>query len=788
MGPGPYSHQMKHELPHLQSVVEGRYVIERELGRGGMATVYLARDLRQRRRVAIKVLDPEVARALGSERFLREIGISARLTHPNILTLHESDQADGVLYYVMPYVEGESLRERIAREGHLSLDEAVAIVGQVADALDYAHAEGVIHRDIKPENILLAGDHAVVTDFGIARAVDSAGSERLTESGLAIGTPTYMSPEQVGAGRSVDARADVYSLGCVAYEMLGGEPPFTGSSPLAVMARHAVDPVPSLRTLRSTVPRGVERVIERALEKVPADRFSSAHDFAAALREASTAQAIAKEARSIHGRRTRVAAMASGLVVVVAAAGLWATRSTGGHEVRRFAVLPFEDPDGNGGEEYFMDGIHEALISNLASEGLGVIARTSVMRYQNTKEPVRQIAEELGVDAVIETSVTRTGDSISIQAGLVDGRTEQYLWSRSFGRDARQIPTLMSDMAAAITQKIAPGRASGMATQRGVPREVDPQAYDAYVEGRFYLHRFGREDLETARKYFELALARDSTYAPAWAGIGAYWGVGRQRGYFTPEQATPRVDSAAMRALALDSTLEEPHYLLAVESLYGHWDWAGAEPEFRKAIELRPDDAEARIYYAHLLCILGRPREAIEQMERARELDPLDPALEWLDGSVLTLVGRYDDAAALYREVESKSPDDPRARWLLWQTLDGAGRYDQALDEARGWALAEGDSAVVSALTSGYASGGYTGALKAAADEVVEGGVSKVGPWGAAILYATAGDGDDAMQWLERAVQAHDPAAPYLRVHPSFRRLRDDPRFQDLARRMNLPA
>jgi TolB-like protein/tetratricopeptide (TPR) repeat protein/tRNA A-37 threonylcarbamoyl transferase component Bud32 len=771
--------------PRLQSALEGRYAIERELGRGGMAVVYLATDLKHDRRVAVKVLDPEVARAIGTERFLREIRFSARLSHPNILPLHDSGEAGGFLYYVMPYVEGDSLRARLLRDRHLHLDEAVEIIAQVAAALDHAHAQGVIHRDIKPENILFTGGQVVVADFGIARAIDASGSERLTETGLAIGTPAYMCPEQ-GTAERVDGRADVYSLACVAYEMLGGEPPFTGASPLAVMARHAVDPVPRLRTLRSSTPPGVEHAIERALAKVPADRFATAGEFAAELARASSRHGRAKEERS--GRRKRRGMLAvAGVAVLAVMAGWWGLHGRGG--IHRFAVLPFAGPDSVPEQEYFVEGVHEELIAELARDGLGVIARTSVMQYRDTDKPVRQIARELGVDAVVEASLTRTGDSVSIEAGLVDGHTQQYLWSRSFTTAVRQLPTLTHDVARAIARAVQPGGSPMARARSSTAREVDPQVYDAYLQGRFHLHRPGREELETARRYFELALAKDSTYAPAWAGISYVWGYGRQRGYFTPQEATPPADAAARRALELDSTLAEPHYALAADMLYGHWDWHGAAREYRRAIQLNPDDPEVRAFYAHLLCILHRPREAVQQMERARELDPLDPALEWVDGGVLFMVRRYDDAIALYRDVLEKSPGNPSALQLLWVALHNAGRHAEALAAAGRWARATGDPAIVQALQRGDSVGGYTGAMEAVARyQAARARTSYVPAWDVAIWYAAAGDNDQAIDWLTRAFRDHNPTMPYLAVHPSFDGLHDDPRFQDLVRRMKLPG
>jgi TolB-like protein/Flp pilus assembly protein TadD len=777
---------MSDVLPRIRSALEARYAVERELGRGGMATVYLAWDSRHGRQVAVKVLDPEVSMAVGSGRFLQEIRISARLAHPNILPLHDSGESDGFLYYVMPYVEGDSLRARLAREGHLSLEETVRIVGQVAEALDHAHREGVIHRDIKPENILLAGGQAVVSDFGIARAVDEAGSARLTETGLAVGTPAYMSPEQSGARQALDGRSDVYSLGCVAYEMLGGEPPFTGPSPLAVLARHAVDPVPPLRTLRPGLPRGVERAIERALAKIPADRFATAGELAKALVEASSVTAIAREERYARGTRRRRAAAVASVALLVAVAGWWGFRRSGGHRIRSFAVLPFEGAAVDSGRAYFADGMHEELISELAREGLGVIARTSVMQYRHTDKRVSEIARELGVDAVVEPSLVRTADSVSIDVGLVDGHTEQYLWSRSYEGDDRHLPALTRDIAQAIARVVRPGRPAARGERLAV-RELDPQVYDAYLRGRSYLHRRSREDLETSREYFELALARDSTYAPAWAGISMVWAVARQRGYFTPQEATPAADSAAFRALRLDSSLAEPHYALALGKVWGHFDWQGGEREFERAVQLSPDDAEVRVYYAHLLAILHRPRDAVREVERARELDPLDVTLEGLDAAVLAIVGHYDDAIALYRDVLTRSPDNPGALRLVWVTLHCAGRYQEALAAFRSWAAVVGGPAVVRAFADGEARGGYRGGLEAVAEyQAARPLEPHADAWNIAVLFSAAGDRDQAIEWLRTSFQNREPTMPYLDVYPSFAALHDDPRFQDLVREMNL--
>jgi TolB-like protein/tetratricopeptide (TPR) repeat protein len=628
----------------------------------------------------------------------------------------------------------------------------------------------------------------VLADFGIARAIDAAGSERLTATGLAVGTPAYMSPEQAGAERTLDGRSDLYSLGCVAYEMLGGDPPFTGRSPQVILARHSVDPVPPLRTLRPNLPAGVERAIERALAKVPADRFATVEEFAEALRLASTPEAVAAEARGTRGWSPgRVGAAAAAVVLLLAAGAWWARSHAHGPGIERFAVLPFTSLTADTTREYLVEGLYDGLISELQGEGLGVIARTSVMQYRNSDKPARTIARELGVDALVESSVTETADSVTVQARLVDGRTEEYLWSLTYGADLGHVSALPRELGLGIARHISPGTVPAAAA-RGT-RAMDPEAYDAVLKGWFHLHKPGRTELENALRYFELAIAKDSNYAVAWAGVSEVWTVSRQRGYESPAVATPKANAAVARALALDSTLAEPHIALAGAKMYGAWDWDGAEREFRTGIRLKPDDPEAHVFYAHLLCILGHRAEAIQEGQRARALDPLDPAVQWLYGAVLTVLGRFDEAIAQYRDALTRSPESPPILWLLWVALNDKGANDEALLTARRWAGATRDQELRDSLDRGNARGGYAGAMRAVANLEADRSQRRyVSSWDIAIWYAAAGLDDEALTWLERAYQTHDPTMPYLAVHPSWKRLHGNPRFRDLVRRLKLPA
>jgi serine/threonine protein kinase len=457
-----------------------------------MATVYLARDLKHERWIALKVLRPEVAGALGADRFLKEIGLAARLQHPHILGLLDSGTAGEVLYYAMPYVEGESLRHRLDRESQLPVDQAITLTREVADALQYAHDRGIVHRDIKPENILLSGGHALVADFGIAKALDAAAGEQLTETGHAHGTPHNLSPEQASATRSLDGRADLYALGCVLYEMLAGAPPFTGPSAQSILARHAVDPVPSLHTVRGTVPAGIEWAITKAMAKVPADRFASAGEFAEAL--AHPEHAPAPRARD---RRLLYLGLTVGLLALVF--GLGSRRIldavTGGAPlVRSLAVLPLETLSG---DSALAEAKTEALKTVLGHiSALRVIARSAVLQYKADTLPPAQIAQDLGVDAVLEGGLQRSGDNLRLDLHLISASSGRRLWAQRFDQpfsnrssigDAVS-QSLVSRLKLSVTSSEAPAARPANHQRRGLRRFPPGQnpRLALQPEGRFH--------------------------------------------------------------------------------------------------------------------------------------------------------------------------------------------------------------------------------------------------------------------------------------------------------------
>src|SRR2546425_814986 len=556
-------------MPELQErlriALADRYALERELGRGGMAVVFLARDPRPDRAVAIKVLRHEIAAALGADRFLREIQIAAKLHHPHILPLYDSGAAGDLLYYVMPYVEGESLRQRLDRETQLPLDDALTITRQVAGALTYAHSHDVVHRDIKPENILLESGEAVVADFGIARAITAAGGDKLTQTGMAIGTPLYMSPEQASGGGAIDGRSDLYSLGCVLYEMLAGYPPFFGGTAQAIIARHALDPVPPLRTARRTVSGAVEQALDRALAKSPADRYTTALQFAEAL--GGSGRSVVPPAGG--GSRRLRAALGVGLALAalgtgVALRGPWRRAPRAVVNAPAYAasvaVLPFETIGGGPQDEYFSDGMTDEIITQLAQiRDLKVISRTSVVALKGSHLTLSQIADTLGVDHVLEGSARRAGGRVRVNAQLIAAKTDAHLWARTYERDLRDVFRVQEEIAEDVSRALL-ASVQGLRPLGAGSRTAQPAAYDAYLRGTYWRQLRTRDGLLRAMQAFEAALAIDSAYAPAYAGLSSALSLFVNYQYDGgpgPIAALARAIVLADRAIALDSNLAE---------------------------------------------------------------------------------------------------------------------------------------------------------------------------------------------------------------------------------------
>jgi len=698
--------------PSVGVAFADRYLIEAEIGRGGAATVFAAEDLKHDRRVAVKVLHPDLAAGVGEERFLREIRIAAGLNHPHILPLHDSGSTDGCLYYVMPLVEGGSLRDRLQRDRQLPLGDAIRITCDVAEALDCAHRHGVVHRDIKPENILFQEDHAAVADFGIARALQRTSDPNHTDPGFAAGTPEYICPEAYD-GAELDGRADQYGLACVLYEMLAGQPPFTAATPQAVALRHMADTVPPLTTVRPDVPTAVARAIERALAKSPAGRFPSTLAFAETLRE------------------------------VLAGTDVTAARSV--------AVLPFANVGGLPEDEPLADGISDEILQVLTRiEGLRVASRTSARALQGRRLDVRTLATELRVGAVLEGTVQRAGARLRISVQLVNARDGYLLWSERYDRAMADVFAIQDEIAQNVARALQvilrddrpPGRAPTM----------DVRAYEYYLRGRQYFRQTRRKSLQFAREMFQRAVALDDGFARAWAGVADCCSLLHM---FYPESGADLAlaDQASERALALAPDDGAAHASRGFV-LWRLQRLPEAEAEFETAIRLDPSLFEALYFHARVAFGSGRIEQAAALFEAAARVQE-DYQARFFAAQSLTALGRTAEAEAAYRRAlqvaeqhMELNPDDPRAATMCAVSLCRLGRKEEGLAWAeRARAIDPDDPGVIYNVACLFA-------LEGQADSAID------------CLEQALRAGFGAGDWV-----AHDPDLDSLRGLPRFQRL-----------------
>ncbi len=756
----------------LQAALADRYVIERELGSGGMATVYLARDLKHRRFVALKVLSPALAASLGADRFLREIELAARLQHPHIVTVFDSGDAGGILWYTMPYVEGETLRARLERERQLPLDVALRIAVEAARALEFAHQHGVLHRDVKPENLLLTTDGStMVADFGIARPWGEM--SKLTQSGVVVGTPAYMSPEQAAGERALDARTDVYALGCVLYEMLAGEMPYSGPNAQAVLARRLSEPAPSLRTTRD-LPVAVERTVARALARTPADRYASAAEFARALQSVDTL------ARPILQRRWLAAAVVMLLLAGIAAAIRFRAGPKGPAVPVSAAVLPFADLSEGKDQEYFSDGLTDELITALSRvEGINVAARTSSFQFKNRQVDVSEIGRQLHVGAILEGSVRRSGNRVRITAQLVSTRNGYQLWADAYDRELKDVFGVQEDIArsiiAALQVKLG---ARGNRALRARPT-TDIEAYDLYLKGRFAWNQRTRSGMQLAVSYLEQAVARDSQFALAWAALADAYLLAIPYAGTSKDVDWPKAKAVATRALAIDSTLGEAYTALAYGTMIYDWDWPAAEEDFRRAIAVDPTYPTGHQWYGDFLWSQGRLREALDQMRDALRLDPLSLIIGAEVGQTFYLQRQYDSAEAQLRTTLQLDPNYPHSLYVLGMVYMQQHRYREARDAMqRAEQLGGFQEDLAGALASAYAKAGdRTVAARYTAELERRLARGQVGPFALALAYTGQGDLTRGFVYLDRAITMHDAFLPEDFLDPQLDRLRADPRF-----------
>lgn len=655
------------DLERLTTALASRYLLTTELGHGAMAAVYLATDLKHDRPVALKVLKSSLAAEGASARFLREVRITARLNHPHILPLLDSGEAEGFLYYVMPLVEGETLRARLAREKQLTVENALQIAREVGDALSYAHSHDVVHRDIKPENILLESGHAVVADFGIARALVAAGGEQLTRTGVAIGTPGYMSPEQATGCTDLDGRSDVYSLGCVLFEMLAGRPPFSGDVHTVVFQHLTADP-PSITSIRPTVPASVAEALRRALSKSADDRFSSVALFSAALEgRESTSKGPAVPASVASTIRRYAVPGIAGAVVLSAAALLirsddsGATKTVPRHDRTAIAVLPFRNLNPEESHASLVAGLHDELSTQLSKiSALTVISRPSVMGYQGATIPLRQIGAELRVGSVLEGTVQLVGRRLRVHVQLIDVATYANLWSERYDRTIDDAFAIQADVAQQVAAAVGAALTS---TERQGLAEIptaNPEAYRLYLQAREYLNRAGffRRDYEAAQQLLERALALDPNFALGRATISEVHGRMYHWRYDPSPARAARQRMEAEAALRLAPTLPRAHIAMGMAHYWGRSDYARALDEFAIALQGMPNDADLWQRIGWVRRRLGHWSEALAAFQKARELNPRYATLFADLGATSYLVlHRYADAVSANDIALTLAPD-----------------------------------------------------------------------------------------------------------------------------------
>lgn len=783
----------------LQRTLGDLYNFDRELQGGAMSRVFVAMDRQLGREVVVKVLPPEVAAELSADRFRREIQLAARLQHPHIVPLLSSGEVNGLPYFTMPFVEGESLRARLERVGELPIPESVRILREVASALSYAHKHGVAHRDIKPDNVMLTGEFALVTDFGVAKALSASsrapGAQTLTGVGVTLGTPAYMAPEQATADPSVDHRADIYSVGVMAYEMLTGSLPFAGRATQALLAAHAIEKPESIERRRRGIPPALGALVMRCLEKRPADRPQNAaellHDLEALPDRFSRAPAAG-------GRK---ALIAGGAAVAVVVAGIIAYRAT--HrgpasadqpaELHSVAVLPLTNVGGDARDEYFSDGMTDELANALSKlPGLRVASRTSAYAYKGKKDiDVGEIGRKLNVQAILEGAVRRSGDRLRVAAQLTSVSDGLAMWSDTYERGTSDIFAVQDDIARAIADalklRLGVRAAELSSSSRGT---ASLAAYDSYMRGRYFWNRRGAANLRKALSYFEESIGRDSDFARAHAGLAITYAILPEYTDSPPADGLAKTRSAATRALALDSSLAEAHTALGLAAVHA-WDFRAGEAEYRKAIELDPEYPTAHQWYGELLYHTGRIDSSLVEIRRAVALDPLAPILPVALGYALTLARRYDEAIEQFGRTEELPPGLALTLQLLADVHLQMGQTQKAVQEYEEAVRLNNETLLIKGmLCHAYGVAGRVDEARKLLSEIEMRARRERASWVTrAICQLGLGNRSGALDAMEAAVKNHEMAV-FTAYSPLLDRtwdpVRSDPRWTAILRSANL--
>ncbi len=799
----------------LREALRGRYEIERELGRGGMATVYLARDLRHDRTVALKVLARHLG-PIGAERFLHEIRIAARLTHPHVLGVHDSGEAAGFLYYVMPYVQGETLRARLERERTLPIREVERLVRELAEALTCAHGAGIVHRDLKPENVLLSAGHAVVADFGIAKAIAMAtqgGSmpeAGLTGTGMSLGTPAYMAPEQAVGGNTIDSRADLYALGVIAYEALSGSHPFGDRPPQALVAAHLTEVPEPVGARRTDTPPALAALVMRLLAKSPEDRPESA---AAVLR---ALDAVASPIEAMHGVRRppgrRMVMLAAAAILVLGVAGYVISRRAPGSDdrvadrasvvsggvagnsatLRSVAVLPFENTGGDPSDDYFSDGLTDELAHALARvPGLRLAGRTSSYAFKGKRVAPQEIGRALGVGAIVNGTVRRAGGRLRVRAQLENAGDGTVMWDSVYESRSSDVFEVQDELTRAIVAALAPTLAGGTPT---VPGPITPErgtrdqeAYDLYLKGRYHVHERGTANLTRAIAYYQRAINRDPAFARAHAGLALVYGILPSYVPNAADSTMPLMVASAERAVRLDSSLADAHLALGIASGM-RLDLAAAMARLRTAIALEPANPFAYHVYGMLLLSAGEIDAAIDTLSLASQLDPLAKSALSAHAGALADAGRFAEAEAVARRVLALDSAFPIGRWALGYIQAFGGEPDSAVRTLERTLELHPDHPGQRALLAySYAAAGrWSDAERLRAELRARGG--ETNRVEAAVAELVFGNREPLVRLLATAdgARSWNDIYPWFGCHRLLDPIRSDPRFLDAMQRLGV--
>ena len=771
------------------------YRIIEKLGEGGMGVVYKAEDTKLKRTVALKFLPPELTRDPEAKaRFVHEAQAAAALSHQNICTIHEIDEFEGQSFIAMECYEGETLKERIAR-GPLPLEQVIDITQQIVQGLAKAHEQDIVHRDVKPANIFITHDGLVkVVDFGLAKL---AGQTRLTRTGTTLGTVAYMSPEQA-RGDVADHRTDLWSLGVVLFEMLTQRLPFRGEAEPAVVYSILNEAPEPVTNLSKEVSVQLEELVEKALTKDPQHRYQSADELLRELAEQRELLGAGLGSRRFLAlrrfRRNRQAfyGTLAGLVMALTAAAVLVFHSQS-MAINSIAVLPFENLSGDPDQEYFADGMTRELTVTLGqiSGWSKVISSRSMMKYKETDKSPRDIASEMSVKALLSGSVQRLASGqVKAIVELVDGGTEKLLWTQAFECELSNLKNLQNDITRAIAARVDIELTPTEEARLASAHPVNPAAYELYLKARHqFYEKFTKESCEKAIAYLQKAIEIDPDYAQAYAWLAGNY---IHLGWYVDlplDETSAKIIAYTNKALEIDDTISEAHWALARTSFYMEWEWERAEEQFKRAIDLNPSSVEAHGDYTWLLMAMGRFEEAIAQAKRFLQLDPVS----WLPNTTMAFTyycaRQYDQAIAQYLQMAEMEPDDPRPHTGLAMVYEQMGRYENAVRARQKRMTLSGaapeEVEEVAALGRAYRESGSEGYWMWHLEKWK--GQYDRNPAYIAMYYGQLGDKDQAFAWLEKAYERHDGPLFRLKVEPGWDPLRDDPRFQDLLRRMKFP-